>query len=200
MGPLRRFVRWLFSPSPSMSVFWLMLIGLAIGAFVVIGGQVAVAVTGTNEFCGTACHSHAQFVYPEYKQSVHYTNRTGVRAGCSDCHVPHDYPAKLFYKARAGLRDGIAEMRGVISTKEKFEKERWRMANQVWDEMRADGGAACQRCHDPAAMAADKQNELARKMHERVRQGKATCIDCHKGVAHQEPEEPELPAKTSSAN
>lgn len=199
MNPIRRFFRWVFSPSPSMSVFWLLLIGFALGAVLVVGGQVTLAATGTTEFCGTTCHSHAQFVYPEYKQSGHFANRTGVRAGCSDCHVPHEYPAKLFYKMRAGLRDGIAEMRGVISTKEKFEKERWRLANQVWDEMRANGSAACRRCHDPAAMAANKQNDIARQMHERVKKDDAACVDCHKGVAHVEPEEPGESSATSPA-
>lgn len=199
MAILRRFLRWLLSPSPSMSVFWLLLIGLVIGATIVVGSQAAVAVTGTSEFCGATCHSHAQFVYPDYKQSVHYSNRTGLRASCSDCHIPHEYPAKLLYKARAGLRDGIAEMRGVIATKQKYERERWRMANQVWDEMRADGNAACRRCHDIAAMAEARQSELARSMHTRVREGKAVCIDCHKGVAHPEPEEPPAATKISLA-
>ena len=70
-------------------------------AAAVIGTQVAVAVTGTNEFGGTTCHSHKNFVYPEHKLTGHYNNRTGVRAMCVDCHVPHNYPAKLIYKAKA---------------------------------------------------------------------------------------------------
>ena len=43
-------------------------------------------------------------------------------------------------------------MRGVISTQEKFDQERWRMANIVWDEMRANNSANCRTCHDPQAM------------------------------------------------
>lgn len=195
----RGLLRWLFAPSASMSVFWLLVIGLVVGAATVIGTQVAVAVTGTNEFCGSACHSHAQFVYPEYKQSVHFSNRTGTKASCTDCHVPHSYPAKLFYKARAGVRDVFAEMRGTIATKEKFERERWRLANLVWDEMRANNSANCRQCHDLARMAADKQSEFTQKMHRQALDGKATCIDCHKGVAHVEAEEPAEPAKNSPA-
>src|SRR5262245_59847168 len=150
-GPLRRAWRWLFSPSARLSVFVLLLIGLLVGAIGVIGTQVAMAVTGTDEFCGTACHSHAQFVYPDDKTSAHYSNRTGVRAMCTDCYVPHDYPAKLFYKAKAGMTDAFAELKGSIATQEKFDRERWRLANIVWDEMRANNSTNCRHCHDDKA-------------------------------------------------
>jgi nitrate/TMAO reductase-like tetraheme cytochrome c subunit len=189
-GVVRRFFRWLFSPSARWSVFALLLVGGIAGAVAVIGTQVAVHVTGTDEFCGTACHSHENFVFPEHKESVHYNNRTGVRAMCVDCHVPHHYPAILFYKARAGVRDAVAEFRGTISTQEKFEKERWRLANNVWEEMREDNSANCRTCHDPAAMDVEAQSKMAVRRHKQFAEGKSTCIDCHTGVAHKEPEEP----------
>lgn len=197
-GALRRFFGWLFSPSARWSVFALLVVGLLLGAIGVIGTQVAVAVTGSNAFCGTACHSHAQFVYPEYKASAHATNRTGVQAQCHDCHIPHSYPKVLFYKAQAGIRDGIAEMKGTISTKEKFEARRWELANHVWDEMRADNSANCRTCHTPEAMNASKQSEDAVKQHKKFASGKATCIDCHTGVAHKEPEEPKAAKPTAA--
>jgi nitrate/TMAO reductase-like tetraheme cytochrome c subunit len=189
-GVLRRFFRWLFSPSARWSVFALLLVGGIAGAVAVIGTQVAVHATGTDEFCGTTCHSHDKFVFPEHKESVHYNNRTGVRAMCVDCHVPHHYPEILFYKAKAGVRDAIAEFRGTISTQEKFEKERWRLANNVWEEMREDNSANCRTCHDPAAMDAEAQSKMAVRRHQKFAEGKSTCIDCHTGVAHKDPEEP----------
>jgi nitrate/TMAO reductase-like tetraheme cytochrome c subunit len=197
-GFMRRFFGWLFTPSARWSVFVLLLVGAVAGAVGVVGTQVAVAVTGTNEFCGSACHSHAKFVYPEYKASVHGNNRTGVQASCADCHIPHSYPAKLFYKAEAGLRDGIAEMQGVISTQEKFEAKRWEMANHVWEEMRANNSANCRTCHTPEAMSAAKQSEDAQKQHKKFAAGKATCIDCHTGVAHKEAEEPAAAKPTAA--
>jgi nitrate/TMAO reductase-like tetraheme cytochrome c subunit len=197
-GAIRRFFSWLFSPSARWSVFALAFAGLVVGAVMVIGTQVALAVTGTDEFCGTTCHSHEKFVFPEHKLSAHYNTRTGVRAMCTDCHVPHTYPTKLFYKAKAGMMDAYAEMRGVISTQEKFDKERWRMANHVWDEMRENNSANCRTCHDPAAMDPKKQSEDAVKQHKKFASGKATCIDCHTGVAHKEPEEPK-PAEKAAA-
>lgn len=194
MGAIKRFFRWLTKPSAKLSVFVLLLIGLVAGATAVIGTQVMVHQTGSVEFCGGACHSMRAFTMPEYKESVHFANRTGVRAGCADCHIPHSYPTVLFYKAKAGIKDAYHEMVGTISTKEKYEKERWRMANLVWDEMRANNSANCRSCHNEMAMAISKQSPMAQKMHVQVQQGKATCIDCHRGVAHKEPEEPEEPA------
>jgi nitrate/TMAO reductase-like tetraheme cytochrome c subunit len=195
---VRRFFAWLFAPSARWSIFALVFAGVVIGFVGVVGTQVAVAVTGSTEFCGNSCHSHEKFVYPEYKASVHASNRSGVKAGCGDCHIPHSYPAKLLYKAEAGLRDGLAEMRGVISTQEKFEAQRWRMANHVWDEMKANNSANCRTCHTPEAMNTAKQSEDAVKQHKKFTAGKATCIECHTGVAHKEPEEPKAPAKAAS--
>ena len=150
------------------------------------------------EFCGGACHSMKAFTLPEYRQSAHYANNSGVRASCSDCHVPHGYPEKLWYKAKAGVRDIVQETRGVIATAELYEKERWRLANSVWDEMKANDSANCRYCHLITPDTVAKQKSTAQKMHKMVLEKKGTCIDCHKGVAHKEPEEPAAPAKTSA--
>jgi nitrate/TMAO reductase-like tetraheme cytochrome c subunit len=181
------FWRRLTSPSARWSVLALLVIGLLIGAGGVIATQVMVAVTGTNEFCSNACHS-MQWVAQEYRQSGHHLNRTGVQAGCHDCHIPHQYPQLLWYKAKAGIKDAIGEMRGVIDTKEKFEKERARMAGIVWAEFKETGSANCRTCHAFSKETLAKQKDFVQPMHEQVLAGAATCIDCHKGIAHKSPE------------
>ena len=186
-GLIRRTWRRLRTPSARWSVGALVLIGLLVGAAGVIGTQVMVAATGTNEFCGGACHS-MQWVAKEYQQSVHYANHSAVRAECHDCHIPHDYPYLLFYKARAGIKDVIGEMRGVISTEEKFNKERARMANHVWEEYKANNSANCRTCHVFTPQVIAKQKDFVQPMHQAVLAGTGTCIDCHKGVAHKAPE------------
>ena len=180
--------RRLTSPSARWSVLSLLVIGLVVGAGAVIGTQVMVAATGTNDFCGGACHS-MQWVANEYKASIHYQNRTGVRAECHDCHIPHRYPAILFYKAKAGIKDAIGEMRGVIATQEKFEKERLRMAQHVWDEYKENKAENCRSCHVFTAETLKKQKEMVQPMHQAVLEGAAVCTDCHKGVAHTAPKE-----------
>jgi len=180
--------RRLTTPSARWSVLALVVIGLLIGAGAVIATQVMVAVTGTNKFCGTACHS-MQWVAQEYRQSVHFTNHTGVRAGCHDCHIPHHYPALLWYKAKAGIKDAIGEMRGVISTEDKFNKERLRMAKEVWAEYKETNSENCRFCHQFTKDIVSKQKDFVQPMHEQFLSGAMTCIDCHKGIAHTAPKE-----------
>ena len=197
-GVIKRAWRALASPSPKWSVLSLLVIGILIGAGVIVGTQIAVSATGTVEFCGSTCHSMNAFTLPEYKQSAHYAGHSGVRATCADCHIPHGYPEKLWYKAKAGIRDIVQESRGVIATSERYEKERWRLANAVWSEMKANDSANCRYCHTISEETVAKQKSMAQKMHKMVLDKKGTCIDCHKGIAHKEPEEPAEPAKTGA--
>jgi nitrate/TMAO reductase-like tetraheme cytochrome c subunit len=185
-GFFRRTWRRLWSPSARWSV-GLVLIGLIVGAAAVIGTQVMVAVTGTNQFCSSACHS-MQWVANEYRQSVHYVNHSAVRAECHDCHIPHTYPSLLWYKAKAGIKDAIGEMRGVIDTEEKFNKERKRMADEVIAEFKANNSANCRVCHVFTADVIAKQKDFVQPMHQTVLAGAATCIDCHTGIAHKSPQ------------
>jgi len=187
-GFVSRLWRRLSTPSTRWSVLALVVIGLVIGAGGTIATQVMVAATGTNQFCGGACHS-MQWVAQEYRQSGHAVNRTGVSAGCHDCHIPHAYPQLLWYKAKAGLHDAIAEMRGVISTEEKFKKERLRLAKSVWAEYKETNSANCRTCHTFTAEIIAKQKAFVQPMHRQVLANEATCIDCHKGVAHAAPDE-----------
>jgi nitrate/TMAO reductase-like tetraheme cytochrome c subunit len=185
-GPLRRAWHRLRSPSARWSVFALVAVGVAVGAVAIIGTQVMVHVTGSDEFCGTACHS-MQWVAKEHQASIHGASRTGMTATCHDCHIPRDYPELLWYKAAAGTKDVIGEIRGVISTEEKFARERRRMAAEVWAEYKANDSRACRGCHQFSADVLAKQQEMVRPIHAPVLDGRATCIDCHKGVAHARP-------------
>ena len=187
-GIVRRALASLTSPSARWPVLTLVVIGLALGAGGVIATQAMVYVTGTNEFCGNACHS-MKWVTQEYLQSAHYANRTGVRAGCHDCHIPHAYPELLWYKAKAGIHDAIQEARGVIATEEKFKKERLRLAKSVWAEFKGNHSANCRQCHTFTAETIAKQKEFVQPLHKMVLSGESTCIDCHKGVAHTAPDE-----------
>ena len=185
-GILRRTWVRLSTPSARWSVLALVVVGLVIGAGGVIATHVMVAVTGTNKFCGTACHS-MQWVNAEYEASGHHANKSGVSAGCHDCHIPHHYPYLLWYKAKAGTIDAIGELRGVISTEEKFKKARLDLAKSVWAEFKSNDSANCRTCHNFTPEVIAKQSETAQKRHGgRIAAGK-TCIDCHTGVAHEDP-------------
>jgi nitrate/TMAO reductase-like tetraheme cytochrome c subunit len=185
-GFISRTWQRLRSPSARWSVLSLLVIGILLGAGAVIGTQVGVYVTGTDKFCGGACHS-MQWVAKEHAASSHHVNRTGVGAGCHDCHIPPHYPELLWYKTKAGIKDIIGEMRGVISTEEKFKKERKRMAEHVWAEYKGNDSRACRGCHVFTKEVIAKQKDFVQPIHTEVLQGKGTCIDCHQGIAHAAP-------------
>jgi len=185
-GFIRRTWHRLRSPSARWSVLALVVVGALIGFAATVGTQVMVAVTGTDKFCGTSCHS-MQWVAKEHQASVHAVNRTGVKAGCHDCHIPHEYPQLLWYKAKAGTKDVIGEMRGVIDTEEKFKAKRKAMAEHVWAEYKDNDSRLCRHCHQFTKEVIAKQKEMVQPIHTMVLQGQGTCIDCHQGVAHTPP-------------
>lgn len=148
-----------------------------------------VGYTNELEFC-TSCHS-MQIPYEEYKESVHYLNASGVRAICSDCHVPHSFWPKMQAKV-AAYKDVLGEILGTIDTEEKYEELRWEMASRVWAKMKATDSETCRSCHDFATMDLSEQSRSARKRHSRAEDEGETCIDCHKGIAHEEPDDPSL--------
>jgi len=186
LGLLARTWRRLRSPSARWSVFALLAVGVVLSAVAIIGTQVMVHVTGTDAFCGGACHS-MQWVAQEHQQSTHGATRSGMRATCHDCHIPREYPQLLWVKAVSGTKDVIGEMRGVISTEEKFKAERKRMAALVWADYEANGSRACRGCHVFSAEVLAKQRDEAKASHAKVVEGRATCIQCHKGVGHLAP-------------
>lgn len=164
------------------------LILIGIGFFFAIGSSAFIGTTNTTEFC-TSCHS-MQWVQEEWMESYHYKNASGVRAGCSDCHVPHSLGPKLYAKVMAA-KDVWGEIMGTIDTEEKFEAHRWKMANRVWAKMEATDSRECRSCHAFDAMDLTEQEKTSRKKHNRAQEQGKTCIECHKGVAHEEPSEPD---------
>jgi len=153
------------------------------------GGNAVLHATNDMEFC-VSCHS-MQINYEEYKETLHFKNASGVQATCADCHVPKQLGPKLWAKLIAA-KDVYHEIVGTIDTPEKFEQRRWDMANRVWDKMKATDSRECRSCHELKNMDLSEQDKIARKKHEDAEEKGKTCIDCHKGIAHEEPDEPEL--------
>jgi cytochrome c-type protein NapC len=127
-------------------------------------------------------------VYQEYKQTIHYSNRTGVRAICSDCHVPHDWTPKIIRKIQA-TGELWGKITGYVDTKEKFEAHRMELATHEWNRMKSVDSRECRNCHSFDAMSADKQRQSVYAKHMKAKADGQTCIDCHKGIAHHLPKE-----------
>ena len=98
--------------------------------------------TSTTEFC-YVCHSHDAFIRPEYEVSSHFVNVSGVRAGCSDCHLPHDNWFELVWTKAVVSLDIIPEMMGKLETAEKYEAHRAEMAEAVWRQFTNNDSKYC---------------------------------------------------------
>ena len=174
-------------PSARYSVLAIASISFFVGIFFWGGFNTAMEATNTLEFC-TTCHEMRDNVYQEYKETIHYSNRTGVRAVCSDCHVPKDWTHKMLRKAKASL-EVWGKITGSIDTKEKFEAKRMELATHEWDRMKANNSRECRNCHNFDAMSAELQKQTPYKKHMKAKEEGKTCIDCHKGIAHHLPKE-----------
>jgi cytochrome c-type protein NapC len=172
-------------PSAKYSLLSLLVVGFFSGIFFWGGFNTGMEATNTMEFC-IGCQEMRDNVYVEYKKTIHYTNRTGVRAVCSDCHVPKDWTHKMIRKIQAS-KEVWGKITGVIDTPEKFAEHRLKMAESEWARMKASDSRECRNCHSFDAMDVEKQKLRGSKMHKIGIAEKKTCIDCHKGIAHTKP-------------
>jgi cytochrome c-type protein NapC len=163
---------------------------LFVGGVLIMGtGAGIIAYTNTEQFCGYMCHEMTDNVVKEYKGTIHDVNRSGVRATCSDCHVPRE-PIDLLKRKVSATFELWGKLTGVIDTREKFLEHRSAMAQKVWRRMKLTDSLECRNCHKDASMDPDRQSEKARARHEKAKREKLTCIDCHYAIAHDEPEGP----------
>jgi cytochrome c-type protein NapC len=166
--------------------------------FLVMGGFVAGVIfwgafntileaTNTETFC-VGCHEMRENVYQELKTTIHFTNRSGVRATCPDCHVPHEWTDKIARKMAAS-KEVWGKFFGTIATREKFLAMRRELAEHEWARLKANNSLECRNCHSFESMDFTRQSPRASEAHELfLRTGEKTCIDCHKGIAHQLPD------------
>lgn len=186
-GAITRLWATLRAPSAKYSLLAVLVVGFFSGLIFWGGFNTALEATNSLEFC-IGCHEMRDNVYVEYKDTIHYSNRTGVRATCPDCHVPRDWTHKLLRKAKASF-EVWGKLTGSIATKEKFEAKRMELATHEWERMKATNSIECRNCHNFEAMSGDIQKQTVYKKHMAAKDKGGTCIDCHKGIAHKLPKE-----------
>ena len=165
-----------------------MTLGGFIAGIVFWGGfNTALEATNTETFC-ISCHEMRDNVFVELKDTIHYSNRSGVRATCPDCHVPHKWTDKIARKMQAS-KEVWGKIFGTINTREKFLDHRRELAEHEWARLKANDSLECRNCHNFEFMDFTRQSVRARQMHSTaLASGEATCIDCHKGIAHHLPD------------
>ncbi len=160
-------------------------VGFVVGIIFWGGFNTAMELTNTETFC-ISCHEMRDNVYQELKNTIHYSNRTGVRATCPDCHVPKEWIYKIKRKIQAS-NELYHKVLGTIDTREKFESKRLELAQHEWARMKANDSRECRNCHDFDSMDFVKQESRSATRHDEAIENGWTCIDCHKGIAHQLP-------------
>jgi trimethylamine-N-oxide reductase cytochrome c-type subunit TorC len=169
----------------------LLALGALVGAAAMVAAAEMVRQTSTDEFCTGACHS-MQWAGESYKRSVHYSNSLGLRAACADCHIPHhtghadllNYIKLMIFKAKIGVSDAVAEIQGVISTREKWEQERPRLSKEFEQWVKDTHSITCQNCHDLKAFGGD-YSEMTKMVHaDLLHANTVNCLKCHQHVGH----------------
>ena len=151
------------------------------------GFNTAMEVTNTEQFC-ISCHEMRDNVYQEIQPTIHFTNRSGVRATCPDCHVPHDWTHKMARKMQAS-KEVWGWIFGTIDTREKFVAKRRELAAA---RVGAHEGQRLARVPQLPRVPGDglhpPEQARRRRPSTMLARGERTCIDCHKGIAHRLPD------------
>lgn len=115
---------WLRLSSPSKAAVGVVLLMGFVGGLLFWGAfNTGMEATNSEEFC-SGCHAP---IVAEIQETIHYSNRSGVRAICSDCHVPHEWTDKIVRKVQAS-KELVAHFIGTIDTPEKFQARRAHLA------------------------------------------------------------------------
>ncbi|MBD0788254.1 NapC/NirT family cytochrome c [Vibrio sp. Y2-5] len=142
-------------------------------------------MTNTEEFC-SGCHAP---IVAEIQETIHYSNRSGVRAICSDCHVPHEWTDKIVRKVQASKELFAHYVTKTIDTPEKFKERRAHLAEREWARMKKNDSLECRNCHEFEFMDFSEQSTRSVQQHSTaLASGEKTCVDCHKGIAHNLPD------------
>ncbi len=176
---------WLRLSSPSKAAVGGVLLMGFVGGLLFWGAfNTGMEATNSEEFC-SGCHAP---IVAEIQETIHYSNRSGVRAICSDCHVPHEWTDKIVRKVQAS-KELVAHFIGTIDTPEKFQARRAHLAEREWARLKKNDSLECRNCHQFNYMDFSEQSSRAAKQHSTaLASGEKTCVDCHKGIAHNLPD------------
>ncbi|EKB0632493.1 NapC/NirT family cytochrome c [Vibrio cholerae] len=176
---------WLRLSSPSKAAVGVVLLMGFVGGLLFWGAfNTGMEATNSEEFC-SGCHAP---IVAEIQETIHYSNRSGVRAICSDCHVPHEWTDKIVRKVQAS-KELVAHFIGTIDTPEKFQARRAHLAEREWARLKKNDSLECRNCHQFNYMDFSDQSSRAAKQHSTaLASGEKTCVDCHKGIAHNLPD------------
>ena len=184
MSRLTNWLKGLLQPSPTRSVLSLLAVGLVIGVAGVLTFDATMHATSTEAFC-TSCHEMEINPFAQVKKTAHHSNKAGIAATCSDCHLPKEFVPKMIRKVEAS-REVWGTLMGIIDTPEKYRAHAPKMKAREIARLQANDSQECRNCHQVDRMLLAAQTAKAREYHEAMLSNGKTCIDCHSGIAHPE--------------
>ncbi|MEH6587645.1 MAG: NapC/NirT family cytochrome c [Halioglobus sp.] len=155
--------------------------GIVLGIAGLLAFDVTMHATSTDKFC-TSCHE-MQIPAAQLQKTSHFSNSSGVSAGCSDCHLPQEFFPKMVRKVEAA-REVWGTITGIIDTPEKYIAHAPAMKAREIARLKANDSQECRNCHDAQRMLSVIQTSKAQRFHRALASNRKTCIDCHAGIAH----------------
>lgn len=128
----------------------------------------------------TSCHSMKPF-FEEYKASAHYFGRSGVKAGCVNCHVKGGSLVSLS-GATLLIKDAFKEVFKPVRNREDADARRPEMAKRVRGRLIETRSGVCFGCHVEDAIVPTK--DRGKNAHESMKEKGKTCIECHFNLVH----------------
>ena len=163
------------------------IIGGIAGLVVALAAEKMDHFTSTDEFC-TSCHAMKTYIADAeaFKSSAHQTTKTGVRAGCADCHIPQGLVLATYTHVVNGVSDLWGEATRDYENPEVWHAEKARLADAVRDWFLANDSMTCRGCHELASIKPERKR--GQTQHEEARKSGTTCIACHYNLVHDEVE------------
>ena len=158
-----------------LKIIWLIVGFIAATLFLLLSSYSLVVTSRTN-FC-ISCHEMRFVAEQGWMYSTHYNNKSGVVAGCSDCHIPPGPFEYIWTKTRDGITDIVVHTFGENNP----EKMDWERLKGVARHHMSD--SSCLRCHKNLTPvgASIKTLEAHR---EYIRFKNKKCIECHNKEFH----------------
>ncbi|MDE2184491.1 MAG: NapC/NirT family cytochrome c [Alphaproteobacteria bacterium] len=176
-----------------------------VGIGLTSGYATLVDYTNSLNFCAHTCHEMESTVFQEYRHSAHYKNEYGVVVKCSQCHVPHDAWALTLGRKTVASFELYTHFvvftgEGPDGVKKAFEARRLQLARRVWAGFAETNARECKACHKYSNMILSEQRPSIRAQHVDAMKIDENCLDCHKGITHHVPVDPNAkPAPASNS-
>jgi len=146
---------------------------------------------------GVGCAECHMYPYEEYKKSKHFTNKIGIKPGCTGCHESHSVVKilrwKFLYVNTGGYGDTpFHTLSNSLRDRPEWEMTRMGLAKIVREKMVKERSFRCKECHDPEKTDSKipQKRLLKIKPHKKAIEGGAgkweglNCIECHYNIVH----------------